>query len=69
MANLLCYRYHAWEDWDYDEEDIWAFVQRHGGNISIRADCIDFWIPRDYAVMFAMAFAELVRQPDMDIIL
>ena len=65
LAHTLCYRYHAYRV-DYDEETVWAFVQRHGGYLSIRSDCIDFWIPRAYAVFFEIAYPELCRQPELD---
>jgi hypothetical protein len=68
LANVLCYRYYAWTETNYDDEDIWAFVQRHNGYISIRNDCIDFYVPREYRVLFELAYSELVRQPELDYI-
>ncbi len=62
---LLCYRYHAW-DTDYDEELIWSDVQRWGGHLSIRQDCIDFWVPERYSVFFALKYPDLVRQSSLD---
>ena len=63
---LLCYRlgYRAL----YDEELVWSLVQRHGGHISIRTDCIDFWIAPEWEVVLVMAFPDLERQPDLDYI-
>ena len=43
-VTIVCYRYQAWTS-DLDCEAVWAFVQRHGGYISIRNDCIDYFIP------------------------
>jgi hypothetical protein len=53
---------------NYDEEVIWAFVQRHGGQLSIKGDCIDFWIPVEYQSMFALAWSELRRKSEFDYI-
>ena len=61
---LRCYRlgYRA----HYDEEMVWALVQRHGGHISIRQDCIDFWIDAEWEVVLVMAFPDLERRPELD---
>lgn len=65
-TRLFCYRlnYRA----AYDEEMVWALVQRHGGHISIRTDCIDFWIAREWAVVLNIAFPDLERRPELDYI-
>lgn len=63
---LLCFRLRA--DQDYDEETIWAYVQRSGGHISIKQDCIDFWVPRHAVVLFCCAWADLQRRPQDDYI-
>jgi|LauGreDrversion4_2_1035121.scaffolds.fasta_scaffold1571238_1 hypothetical protein len=67
-ATTLCYRYHAWADYDYDDESIWAFVQRHNGYISIRQDSIDYYVPRAYQCLFELAYPGLARQPGLDYI-
>jgi hypothetical protein len=51
----------------YDEEVIWAYVQRSGGHISIRGDCIDFWVPNRAVTMFLCAWPDLVPQPQLDL--
>jgi hypothetical protein len=61
---LRCYRL-SWST-GYDEESVWALVQRHGGHLSIRQDCIDFWIHRDWEIVLVMAFPLLTRRPDLD---
>ena len=63
---LCCYRldYRA----SYDEEAVWALVQRHGGHISIRQDCVDFWIHRDWEPILVLAFPDLQRRPELDYI-
>ena len=68
LATILCYRYQAWAC-SYDSEDVWAFVQRHKGYISIgAAGTVDYYIPRDYCVFFEIAYPELCRQPELDYI-
>ena len=61
---LCCYRLDALMP--YDEEQIWSLVQRHGGSLSIRGDCIDFWIPQQYQSLLALAFPGLRRQFCLD---
>lgn len=66
MPRLVCYRlgYRA----SYDEEMVWALVQRHGGHISIRNDCIDFWVEPQWEIVLNMAFPDLERRPELDYI-
>jgi hypothetical protein len=64
--SLVCYRLDS--RMNYDEEVIWAFVQRHGGQLSIRGDCIDFWIPVEYQSMFVLAWSQLRRKSEFDYI-
>lgn len=66
-VTAVCYRYQAWAH-DYDSEAVWSFVQRHGGHISIRNDCIDYFVPVEYQVLFALAYPELSRQYNLDLI-
>jgi hypothetical protein len=66
QPTLLCYRLDS--RMDLDEEVIWAFVQRHGGQVSIRGDCIDFWIPVEYQSMFVLAWSQLRRKSEFDYI-
>lgn len=63
-TRLRCYRlgYRC----SYDEELVWALVQRHGGHLSIRQDCIDFWIPPAWELVLNIAFPELERRPELD---
>jgi hypothetical protein len=64
---LRCYRYYAWDS-DLDEEQIWADVQSWGGSLSIRADCIDFFVPESAAVFFLLKYPELTRQLQLEYI-
>ena len=66
QATIVCYRYQAWTS-DLDCESVWHFVQRHGGHLSIRNDCIDYFIPVKYQVLFALAYPELTRQSNLDL--
>ncbi len=61
---LCCYRLDALIA--YDEESVWSLVQRHGGSLSIRGDCIDFWIPQQYQSLLVLAFPRLRRQWQLD---
>ena len=63
---MCCYRldYRS----SYDEELVWALVQRHGGRIEIRQDCIDFWIDPAWEIVLNMCFPDLQRRPELDLI-
>lgn len=65
LAQYLCYRltYRS----EYDEESIWAFVQRSGGHMSLRQDCIDFWIRPELAAVLLCGWPELEPQPQLDL--
>lgn len=66
MTKIKCYRLSA--RCAYDEEMVWKLVQAHGGFISIRGDCIDFWLHESWEVVLLLAFPDLVRMPDLDYI-
>ena len=61
---IKCYRLES--RCDYDEEMVWKLVQRHGGWIAIRGDCIDFWIHESWEVVLLLAFPGLIRKQDFD---
>jgi hypothetical protein len=61
---LCCYRLTSLID--YDEELVWADVQQYGGSLSIRGDCIDFWIPVRYQSFILLRWPLLVRRADWD---
>jgi len=61
---LCCYRLDALMP--YDEESVWSLVQRHQGYLSIRGDCIDFWIPAQYQTVLVLAYPRLRRQWQLD---
>ena len=62
---LYCYRYYAWTT-DLDEEHIWRDVQSWGGSLSIRGDCIDFFVPAEYITFFVLKYPDLSRQGQLD---
>ena len=61
---LVCYRLDS--SMSYDEELVWSYVQRHGGCISLRGDCRDFWIDPLYSSWLVIAWPRLRRLPDRD---
>lgn len=63
---LFCYRLSARSS--LDEEVIWQYVQRSGGHISIRQDCIDFWVTAAAELFLVCAWPELERRADLDYI-
>jgi len=67
-VKLYCYRYYAFSEFAYDEEDIWADVQRWGGSLSIRSDCIDYFIPEKSIIFFLLKYPELTRQLQLEYI-
>ena len=62
---LRCYRltYRS----EYDEEVIWQYVQRSGGHIAIRQDCIDYWVDSQAELFLLCAWPELEAQPQLDL--
>ena len=67
QVSIVCYRYQAWSH-DYDCELVWAFVQRHGGYISVGIDSVDYYLPVEYCCLFQLAYPELTRQYNLDLI-
>lgn len=61
-----CYRLNALVD--YDEELIWQDVQSFGGSISIRGDCIDFWVPYHRETWMILRWPLLTRRADLDLV-
>lgn len=66
QPRLLCYRLTARSG--LDEELVWSYVQRIGGHISLRSDCIDFWIPPEAELFLVCAWPELERHCELDYI-
>ncbi len=66
VGNLRCYRlnYRA----SYDEELVWALVQRHGGYVAVFPDYIDFWISPEWEIVLNLTFPDLQRVPARDYI-
>jgi hypothetical protein len=53
---------------DYDEELVWRDVQSFGGSISIRGDCIDFWVPYMNETWMILRWPRLTRRADLDLV-
>ena len=64
MSYLLCYRYHPWSE--DDVESIWQFVQTLGGDIELRRDSVDFYVPEDRQVMLLLKYPQLTHIPALD---
>ena len=68
MSDPDLYCYSLFYYIDYDPEDIWQLVQRHGGNISPQVGGhYGFYIHRDYASILVLAFPLLRRQYQKDL--
>ena len=63
-ARILCYRLTSRSP--YDEDEIWSMVLRYQGWMSIRQDCIDFYLAREYACMLVLAFPLLEPRPEQN---
>ena len=61
---LVCYRLDSLVP--YDEEIVWAWVQSLGGHLSIRGDCIDYYVPADRISFFLLKYPDLSRQLHLD---
>jgi hypothetical protein len=62
---LICYRLTSRSD--YDREVIWQYVQRSGGHMAIRQDCMDYWVDARSELFLLCAWPELIRQPQLDL--
>lgn len=69
MSYLLCYRLHTHHP--YDEEDVWAFVSRHGGSFEMGAAafCMDFYLHESWAAFILIKYPLLERKPALDYII
>ena len=55
---------------DYDVEEVWTLVQRHGGSVSPQAGGFyDFYILGEYACILVLAYPLLRRQYQKDLYL
>ena len=61
---FMCFRLRST---DSDLQDrVWLYVERAGGHMSIRQDCIDFFVPPRAVSFLVLAYDELERRPDLD---
>ena len=64
--DIFCYQLSYFID--YDPEQVWEMVQRHGGSISyLNGGQYDFYIDRQYASILVLAFPALRRQYQKDL--
>lgn len=61
---IYCYRQYAGQG--LDEEQVWADLQRWGGSLSIRCDCIDWYVPAESITLFLLKYPELTRQHNLE---
>lgn len=60
---MPCYRSRS--DWTV-QDPLSILVQRLGGWLSIRCDCVDYWVPEDRAYMLFLLDPNLQRKPELD---
>ena len=63
---IYCYRQYSRQN--LDEELVWADLQRWGGSLSIRGDCIDWFVPATVITLFLIKYPELTRQHNLEYI-
>ena len=51
-----------------DQDPLSIFVQRKNGWLSIRNDCVDYYIPEEYAYMLHMYDSNIKRVQPLDYI-
>ncbi len=66
MSLIVCYR--LTRRIEAAEERLWSFLQDRSGFMSIRDDCIDFWVPEHYESFFLLLGGDLERRSDLDYI-
>ena len=57
----------SYTDWDIQDR-LGFLAQRLGGWLSIRADCVDYFVPESYTYMLYMIDPNLVRHSHLDYI-
>jgi len=63
---MLCYRWTS--AMSADRDTIGLYVQRAGGHFAPHADTVMFWVPERAASMLVLAWPELERMRDQDLI-
>ncbi len=48
------------------QDSVWLYVERAGGHMEIRSDCIDFFVPASAVTFLVLAYPELDRRADLD---
>lgn len=57
----------SYTDWP-TQDQLSLMCQRLGGWMSIRRDCVDYWVPEQYSYMLYLIDANLVVQRGLDYI-
>lgn len=57
----------SYTDWPVQNQ-LSLLVQRLGGWMSIRRDCVDYWVPEQYSYLLYLIDANLVVQKGLDYI-
>lgn len=58
-----CYRLHARNDPDRAIEDhVYSYISSVGGWISIRADCMDFYVPAVHVTFFLLRWSSVMER-------
>jgi len=66
QPHIVCYQLPYFVD--YDPEQVWCLVQRHGGTVtSLPGGCYDYYIAHDYASILLVAWPMLRRQYQKDL--
>lgn len=63
---MICYRYFSWSSFAGSESGLFLDVQRLGGHLQYRNDCVDLWIPIESQWFLALRYPDLVRQQNLD---
>ena len=60
---IVCYRSRA--DWSV-QDPLSLLVQRLEGWLSVRCDCVDYWVPESRAYLLHFIDPNLERRSDLD---
>ena len=60
--NWSCYRLHTWDVDDSVADLMWKSVTLNGGWVTVRNDCIDFFVARSFIVEFVLRWGDLVTR-------
>jgi hypothetical protein len=64
---LICYRWTSLMH-TVDPDTVALYVQRAGGHFEPRVDTVLFWVPERSQTMLVLAWPDLQRRSDLDLI-